>query len=241
MLLNKDSLTILNSLQLITDSVIVNYPITSVKDSSNSITAFINLEKLGNENFGGPFCILKMREFFELIKIVGDEPNISKDEKGIITISSGDISCRYLTTAITDSIENTFGASIKILDNVKSAKEICKFELTTQVSDKLKRASTLLNFEDMVLSIKKSSIKITTTNKDSAYNNFSVDVTDNITVNGEAEVFISIRNLKRLPTANYVVTVRQHPTRAEVFVMEFIPKDSDILTLIVPSKAYNVQ
>ena len=88
-----------------------------------------------------------------------------KDDKGIITVSNNaDISCKYYTTALTDTITNAFSVSPKVLENVKSAINICTFELTTQISDKLKKASTLLNFEDMILDITENGLKITTTN-----------------------------------------------------------------------------
>ena len=242
MLLNKQSWRLLNSLSQITESIVIQYPVTSMKDNSNSITAFLDLEKLGVENFGSPFALLKLKEFNELTKIVGDDCNIEKDDKGIITVSNNaDISCKYYTTALTDTITNAFSVSPKVLENVKSAINICTFELTTQISDKLKKASTLLNFEDMILDITENGLKITTTNKENSSNDFSISITENVNTTANGKVFISIRNLKRLPVANYNVNVKQHPTRADVYVLEFIPKDNDVLTIIIPSKAYKAE
>ena len=86
-----------------------------------------------------------------------------------------------------------------------------------------------------------NSKKITTTNKENSSNDFSISITENVNTTANGKVFISIRNLKRLPVANYNVNVKQHPTRADVYVLEFIPKDNDVLTIIIPSKAYKAE
>lgn len=237
MLLNNNTLSIVNSLQLISDSVIFHYPITGIKDSASSICAFVDLSKLENDNFGEDFGILKMKELMELIKIVGNDANIEKDDSGIISISNNSMRCRYLTTSIS-AIESTYGVKLSMLDNVRSTPTVFSFTLTNNTADKLKRTSSLLNFEDMILTTDNEQVKITTSTKDVEGNEFSVTVpAENVTE--QSNIFISIKNLKRLPTADYTVHVRKNLKHNNVYILEFIPEGNDALTILIPSKAYN--
>ncbi|QPX65082.1 putative sliding clamp DNA polymerase accessory protein [Campylobacter phage F370] len=233
MLLNSKTIALVNSLQLINESIIFSSKLTGIKDSAGSIIAFIDLEKLENKPFPKDFGILKIKEFMDLLKIIGEDANITMDDKNIIHISKDGMSCKYLTTNV-EALSNACGVKPTILENVNNAELVASFELDMTVSDKIKKAATLLGFDDMVLNID-DIITVSTSEQGINGNEFSLNVTPNI-INSKANIFISIKNLKRIPTTDYIVSVHKHTSRQDTYLLKLIPKNNDALIILIPSK-----
>lgn len=236
MLLNSKTISLIASLQLINESIILSSKLTGIKDNANSIIAFIDMEKLENKPFEKDFGILKVKELMDLIKIVGDDSNIEIDEQGILHIFKDGIHCKYLTTSV-DVLEDTCGAKPTILDVVNKAELVTSFELNVTTSDKMKKAATLLGFDDMILNIDKDNniLTLSTCEQGTNGNEFSLNLTPDF-VNMSTNIFISIKNLKRIPTADYNVCVYKHFAKNDKFILKLVPKNNDALTILIPPK-----
>jgi hypothetical protein len=232
-MLNKNTQTVVNQLKDISPSVIFTYPITGIRDASKTIIAFVELDKLGEEEFE-EFGVIKVREFMDLLNIAGDA-DITNDD-GVLTIKSKDIKCRYVTTDL-DVLEDSFRARPTMLAKVEETPSASTFTITANELDKIKRVSALLSLENFTVISKNDEVLVTVANSSinnkSESNDFQLTFSDS-TVVDECSVLLSVANIRKLPSGNYDVKIAKSPNGN--VIIRFVSQNIAGLTIFIATK-----
>jgi len=190
--------------------------------------AFIDLSKFGEEKFE-KFGIFNLSELLSILGVVENASVELKD--GIITISNETSSIKYFTTNI-DLLSQTFSANPRIPENIKAAPTAMLFTLEASVLDKLKKTSTLMKLEQLVIENDGDKIYLTITgsNKDSS-NNYKVRI-DNIINEGNHKIVLDMENIKKIPAGEYEVKVAKN-AKTGSYITIFMSKDIPSLEIVV--------
>lgn len=236
MLFNKNTQNIIYQLKDISDKVIFEYPITGIQDNAKTMIAFINLEMLENEAFP-KFGLIKVREFFDLLKIVENKDTNITFENDIISIIGGGIICKYMTTSL--QVLQDSQVNKNILVGAEKIEPCAKFMLDNAKLDMIKRTSAVLNLETMAIEINSSGIKVAV---ESAINqdSMSIDIPSEL-ASGEHKVQLSIANVKKLPLGNYNTKILQHPTNKDNYIIALSPENIPALTILLSTKTCKKQ
>lgn len=202
-MLNKNSLQAISQLKDISDSFIFNYPITGVKNASGTIVAFLDVEKLGSEEFE-EFGIIKFKEFNDLINIAGTDAN-TKLDSGVIYID-GKMSFKYLTTDVS-VLEENYKASLKMLEKTEQAKSAIEFRITAAELSQIKKAANILNVEDLIISGEDGKVFIKTENSSQQSSNRGILEMSGASVSTDTQVILGMSNFKKLPDGDYKIKV----------------------------------
>ena len=231
---NENTQAVLNQLKNITPSGIFNYPITGLRDASKTIIAFIDLTKLGEDEFE-EFGILQLREFCDLLGIAGKNSKASM-ENGSITIISDDLKCRYVTTDV-DILESSFRVKTTMLTNVENANTAFSFNLTSQELDRIKKVSGLLNLENFTIASDNEKVIVTVNNDSlkaiSSSNEFQMEL-GSIDLIEACTILLPINNVKKLPSGDYTVKVAKTP--GDNVIIRFESNNVAGLTILIASK-----
>jgi hypothetical protein len=227
-MLNSKSQAILTELSAISTATVLKYPITGIKDPSKSMLAFIDLSEFGEESFED-YGIFNLPEFMQVINLV-DDAKIELDN-GVIGISNDSSSIKYYTTN-TDLLEETYAANPKVRDNITKAFTACNFTLDEKTLDKLKKTSSLMKLEHLVVNSvgDNVSLEITDTSMQSS-NNFKLNVPAN-EANEDSRIVLKMELLRKLPASNYEVKVAKNATTGSYITM-FSSKDIPTLDIVI--------
>lgn len=229
-MLTKKTQAILSDLASISTAAIIDYPITGIQDSGKSMVAFIDLSQFGEEEFE-KFGIFNLSELLSILGVV-DNAEVKLSDDGVITIKNDNSSIKYFTTNL-DLLSQTFSANPKIPENIKAAPSAMSFTLESGVLDKLKKTSTLMKLEHLVVNTSSDDeiqLTITGINKDSS-NNYKIKVTDTENT-GTHKIILDMENIKKLPAGNYSVKVAQN-AKTKSYITMFSSKDIPSLEIVV--------
>jgi hypothetical protein len=205
-MLNNNTRAVVNQLRDISPSVIFTYPITGIRDAAKTIIAFIELDKLGENEFE-EFGVIKVKEFMDLLNIAGEAE--SSITNGVINIKSKQLKCKYITTDLS-VLERDFRAKDSMLAKVEETPTASSFKITSHELDQIKKVSSLLGLENFVVSSKDDEVKVTVGNTSinarSESNEFSLVLTNGEVIE-ECNVLLSISNVKKLPSGDYDVKI----------------------------------
>lgn len=235
-MLNKNTQAVVSQLRDIAPSVIFSYPITGIRDAAKTIIAFIELDKLGEDEFK-EFGVIKVKEFMDLLNIAGDAE--SSIDNGVITIKSKDLKCKYITTDL-DVLERDFRAKDSMLSKVEEAPAASTFKITSQELDKIKKVSSLLGLENFIVSSKGDDVTVTvgntSINTKSESNEFSLNLSNSNVVE-ECDVLLGISNIKKLPSGDYDVKVAKSGNGS--VIIRFTSTTIAGLTIFIATKTEN--
>ena len=229
-MLTKKTQAILSDLAAISTAAIIDYPITGIQDSGKSMVAFIDLSQFGEEEFE-KFGIFNLSELLSILGVI-DNAEVNLDDEGVITIKNDNSSIKYFTTNL-DLLSQTFSANPKIPENIKAAPSAMSFTLESSVLDKLKKTSTLMKLEHLVVNTNSDDeiqLTITGINKDSS-NNYKIKVTEAENT-GTHKIILDMENIKKLPAGNYSVKVAQN-AKTKSYITMFSSKDIPSLEIVV--------
>lgn len=236
MLLNKDTINLINSLRQINESIIFNYPVTAMKDLSSGTLVFINIKKLGNEEFN-PFAIAKIKEFIDLIKIVGEDVNIDIDENGIILIKGNGFSSKYISSDVS-IMESIAGVKLSTLDTILSKEVIAEFILKQSECEKAKRASDLLSLEDMNFSLCSANniVEVNCVSKAENNKNFSFTISNENIKECKIDIKFNLlmSSIKKIPMSDFKCIIRKNEKDDSILAMQLIPVNCNYITFIIP-------
>lgn len=229
----------------VTEKIIVSYPITGIKDSSNSILIYIDCKKLGNPEFE-EFGLIRFRELLELLRIVDDKDLNILFKDNILYIKSPLLNCKYVTTDIS-ILEEDSRVKESILNNIKEQESIITFILNIDILDKLKKISMLLNLEDININIPitgdninmvLSNINDTSISDNIEFNIKPVAVESKKTNETEHKILLNLNNLKKIPLIEYKISIKQNSKNKDNYVLLLTPNnDEEILYIILACKS----
>jgi hypothetical protein len=227
-LLSKKTQAILGDLASISTAAIIRYPITGIQDSGKSMVAFIDLSQFGEEEFED-YGIFNLSELLSVLGVI-DNAKVTLDD-GVITIKNDNSSIKYFTTNI-DLLSQTFSANPKIPENIAAAPSAMEFKLESAVLEKLKKTSSLLKLEHIVVASNDDSIDLTITGQNKvSSNNFKIKIAD-ATNTGVHNIIIDMENIKKLPASNYSVKVAQN-AKTKSYITMFTSLDVPSLQVVI--------
>lgn len=235
MLLNKNTLQLVSSLRQINESVIFTYPITGMKDTTNGSLVFINMKTLENENFE-PFAISKIKEFIDLVRIVGEDPEISIDENGILSIVGKEgFSSKYITSDV-GIMESIAGVKLSTLEAITTKEIIAEFILTQSECEKARKASDLLALEDMnfTLNTNANTIAVKCSSKSESNKDFTFNVADVKTCSQDIKFSLTMSSIKKIPLSDFKCYIRKNEKDDSILALQLIPTECNYITFIIP-------
>lgn len=230
-MLNKQSINAVNALRDVSESIIFNYPITGIRNSGGTIFAFVDVEKLGTEEFD-EFGVIRFRELVDLINVAGQDAAVTLNE-GIINIVGKNVKCRYFTTAV-NVLEESFRAKETMLEKTGSAPSAVEFTLTASELQQLKKVAGLLKVEDLTIVGKNGKVSLKAENaSQTSSNGFTLEPEES-NVTQDASVILSMDNFKKLPDGDYKVKVAVNGSN---YITRFDSLSIDGLVICIATKA----
>lgn len=231
-MLNKQSIAAVSQLRDISDSIVFTYPITGIQSFAGTMFAFLDVKKLGSEEFE-EFGIMKFKELVDLINIAGSDATVELKDK-VINISSDKISCRYITSDV-DTLEQTFKAKTTMIKKTEEAAAALQFSISSAELSQIKKAANLLKVNDLIIADKGNDIFIRTENSaQRSSNGFSVKVQNPNISMSDSNIMLSITNFLKLPDGDYDVKVCSN---GNTFITRFDSTTIDGLIINIASKA----
>ena len=201
-MLNKDTREILGQLSQINQSQIITFPVTTII-LGKAIQAFLDLSKLGEEEFG-EIGVFDINQLNSVVSVIDDE-NISNDN-GTLTIKNDVQSIKYGTTTI-DIIESECRGNPDLLGRITGNNEkVAEFTIDAKELDRLKKMSGLLKeLSDLVISSSEGIINLSVTSKEKSSNNYSVNVEGSAVE--DISMSLLMDNIKKLPNSGFDVAI----------------------------------
>jgi len=231
-MLNSDTRQVLSSIQAITNSAIINYPVTTISNPSKDVLGNINIDKLEDETFD-EFGIFDLGSFLGALSIL-EEPTIEL-ENGTIKASDANSAIDFITSS--PAILGDFTTSPKNITSTVSAPSVVEVELNTEIMGKLRKGvSAFKTLKDVFIVKEGDTVYLKTGNKESfsrGNNSYKMTMTPSINEGKDFELAIPIENLLSLPSMDYDLKIKYNETRdAHRVVMS-----NDIFDFVLSVKA----
>jgi len=201
----ENTIPILKKLIQISNSVIIEYPKTTMTNDY-SIIALINLDELDEEKFE-KFGIYNLAQFLNLVDYFGENVFLEKDGEKII-INNGKLKQIYETTSV--NLLEKFSVAPDIFDKVKSVTSTVKFDLTREDLKHIKKISNILGHSDLVIDSSVHQLIITTIDANNNFQNPNYYEKD-ILSNEENKFVFDIMNISKIPDCEYEFHIKRNP------------------------------
>jgi len=159
-MLNKKSLEILNSINNLTNTIVLSYPLTSFSNGvADSIKGIINWSDIDSSQFE-EFGIYNLGEFLSITRLF-ENPEI-KQIGSLISLSGGSSSTRYVTSNIVQCKKQST-CDPELFNRLSSYETKLKFELPSDVIKSLLKAGSAYssqNLNEIIISGTRGSDKI---------------------------------------------------------------------------------
>jgi len=229
-MLNKKTREILNQLSTINNSMIITYPVTTVI-LGKSIQAFLNVEELGETDFQ-EIGVFNIGEFNSVVSVI-DDPEISNDGTGTLTIKNDNSSIKYGTTTV-DIIESECRGNPELVDKIARNENVISFSLGLKDLDKIKKMSGLLkDLNNLDIKSVDGKITVTTRSNEKSSNDFVINFDGEST--GDNSITLDMSLVNKLPSSDFNVKVYKSAkgTLVSVFESTTVPG----LKVVVSAKA----
>lgn len=234
-MLNAQTYGVISSLKEISDDMIFSYPIMGVSDSNKTIMAYLDVQGLGNEDFT-EFGIMGVKQYLDLLNIAGKDVDVTNKE-GVLFISSPSIKCKYSTTNIGILESKNCRAPLTLPQNFEGATKAIEFYMSAEDMEKIKKVSSLLKFEDVVITSEEGKIVIKVDNEtQKSSNDFKIYV-DGECLDDDIAVVMSVNNIKKLPQGNYVIRASKNPKNPTSVLVRFESQNVEGLNFYIATKA----
>lgn len=230
-MINNNIITILKSVNTITNSAVLRYPITVLNSQASDIYIKVDMSILDEDSFED-IGIYNLSEFLNIFGLYGNERNI-KQENNIITVSDNTGS---ISTFVTDDIGimQNFDKDPSVFNKTKVVDTVCTFELTKDNMKKLKTASNIYkNLNDFNIVSRDSDItlEITQNNSFGSNSNSHKQILSGVTTK-EFNISLPIINFNMLPLATYEVQVKYNLS-ANAYRVLLVCKDIEGIEVIM--------
>jgi len=205
-MLKQDTRELLKALAPISDSMILKYPITGINQVDKSIIAFLDLEKLGEEEFD-TFGIYKIGEFLSLLDIYADSDISLADD--VVTIQNSTTTQRYVTTHI-NNLE-AFDIPTTVLDNISKAPKVAEVTITKQELENIKKISNLLKLPDLTIETENNELFAIVNNASQPGMNDNKTKIGAAAISEDFKLVIDMNQISKLPSIEYDIEIAKNP------------------------------
>lgn len=229
---NKESIDFLKTMSHISNSMVLNYPVTSGKTESADVAYKFDLSKFDTDGFEGQIGIFNLSAFLNIFSLCSDDRTVSINDN-IITVSDDTTSVNYLTSAT--SILSQYEYGKEQFEKLLTFPSVLEMELTSEDLRKLKSASSALGeLDTAVISASDEGVELSLTQigkfKQSS-NSFKIK--KNASASKMFNIGIMLETLSKIPQANYKMVVKYNESKDAYRVI----LSTETLSIMVSTKA----
>lgn len=226
---NKETINFLKSVNKMTDSIVLEYPITVGKTESSNIAYMFDLSKFDTDGFDQKIGLYELSNFLNVFNLFSDyDVNISNN---IVSISDKTTNVKYLTSSI--DIMNHFEFKKEQFDKCSAFPLVLEMKLTSLDLKKIKDASTI--FKDLdtcfINCDEQTSISLGVFG---SFNNSSntFEIKKEEVSEKNFKIGISLEVINRIPNVEYDVKILYNEERNAYRIIF----ESEYITLLISNK-----
>jgi hypothetical protein len=206
-MLNKNSIEVLKSINSITNSAIISYPVTTITNAKRDIYGNIDFSKI-DENSWKEFGIMDLPSFLNSIGIL-DNPTI--EQKDIFIKAYDENSTIEFVSSYPSTLED-FTADPNIIDSTSNAPSVVEVSIESNLFTKIKKGSSVFkNLRDLFIVKENDKIYFKTGNKEtftSATNSYTHYLEPSLCKGKDFELIIPIENFLNLPLMDFTMKIK---------------------------------
>lgn len=208
---NRESVDFLKVMNKITNSMVLNYPITTGRTESADIAYKFDLSKYDTDGFENPIGIYDLSTFLNIFGLCDENRNVDIDNNSI-TVSDSTTSVKFLTSAT--SVLSPYEFKQEQFDKTNEFPSVLEMNLTAEDIRKLKSASATFKELDTAVISCDDSVELSLTQigkfKKSS-NSFRIKKTEESTK--KFNIGISLETLSKIPQVDYTLIVKYNESR----------------------------
>lgn len=208
---NRESVDFLKVMNKITNSMVLNYPITTGRTESADIAYKFDLSKYDTDGFENPIGIYDLSTFLNIFGLCDEDREVNIDNNSI-TVSDKTTSVKFLTSAT--SVLSPYEFKQEQFDKTNEFPSVLEMNLTAEDIRKLKSASaTFRELDTAVISCDESvELSLTQIGKfKKSSNSFRIKKNEESTK--KFNVGISLETLSKIPQVDYTLIVKYNESR----------------------------
>ena len=232
---NQKSLDVLQQINAITNSAILEFPVSVFVAETGDIQVYWDISKVDPEEFPSIGLMDSLADFLQLFKLFPEDRSVSIEDN-VISVKSG----RSASTLITSNLVlmDAFKRDATQFERTEEAPSVAVFDLEVEDMKQIKSASSVFrDLTEVIITSKDGDIEVSlgATNRFGARSNTYSVVKDAETTK-EFEIKIPVENFKVLPNSHYEVQVKYNSKRDSYRIL-MINKSLDGLKLMLSTKA----
>lgn len=208
---NRESVDFLKVMNKITNSMVLNYPITTGRTESADIAYKFDLSKYDTDGFENPIGIYDLSTFLNIFGLCDEDRDVNIDNNSI-TVSDKTTSVKFLTSAT--SVLSAYEFKQEQFDKTNEFPSVLEMSLSAEDIRKLKSASATFRELDTAVISCDDSVELSLTQigkfKKSS-NSFRIKKTEESTK--KFNVGISLETLSKIPQVDYTLIVKYNESR----------------------------
>jgi len=206
-MLKPASIQVLQSITNITNSVIVDYPITTIQNPSRDVIGNINFANV-DEEFSS-YGIFDLNSFLGALSVL-DEPTINLEE-GIIKAVDTDSSINFVTSSLA-SLEDFTTNPQKITSTV-AFDSVVEVAIDIDLINRIRKgASVFKSLKDLFIVKEGAKLTLKTGNKESFSrqdNSYTINLNPTVNNGADFNIAIPIDNFLSLPAMDFTLAIKE--------------------------------
>lgn len=232
---NQNSLDVLQAVNQITNSAILEYPVSVFVAETGDIQVYWDISKVDPDEFPTIGLMDSLSDFLQLFKLFPEDRSVDVQDN-VINVKSG----RTASTLITSNLVlmDAFKRDATQFERTEEAPSIAVFDLEVEDMKQIKSASGVFrDLTEVIITSKDGDIEVSlgATNRFGARSNTYSVVKDAETTK-EFEIKIPVENFKVLPNSEYEMQIKYNEKRDSYRIL-MINKSLDGLKLMLSTKA----
>ena len=209
---NSNTLDVLQSINQITNSVILEYPVTVAVAETGDIQIYFDISKVDSEEFPSLGLMDSLSEFLQLFKLFPEDRSVSIQDN-VLSVKSGRQASTFISSNLV--LMDAYKKDATQFERTEAAPSAAVFELAVDDMRQIKSASGVFrDLTEVIITSKDGEIDISlgATNRFGARSN-TYSVTKDAQADKEFEIKIPVENFKVLPNSDYEVQVKYNSKR----------------------------
>lgn len=206
-MLNTKVLEVLQQVNAITNSVILEYPVTVAVAETGDIQVYFDISKVDSAEFPSMGLMDSLSEFLQLFKLFPEDRSVNIQDN-VLSVKSGRQASTFISSNLV--LMDAYKKDATQFERTESAPSAAVFELSVDDMRQIKSASGVFrDLTEVIITSKDGEIDISlgATNRFGARSN-TYSVTKEAQADKEFEIKIPVENFKVLPNSDYEVQVK---------------------------------